>query len=181
MPLSMKIRYYLHQKIKESNKNSWKPLLKNSLQERARNTKEQAIAGLLWSKQYYNYEVERWLLGDHKRNAHPQKETENLAETANGNVRNHDILLMAGQMGISLGLQAWVIPRFTFFSLALCRFPILPKNKLFVILPGMVHGAATDRFQLMKWNFSDVKSTLYRHGLSHRFYQMEKRDRVLEI
>ena len=30
----------------------------------ARNTQRQAFAGLLWNKQFYNYDVRRWLRGD---------------------------------------------------------------------------------------------------------------------
>ncbi len=53
----------------------------------------QAFAGLLWSKQYYNYEVEAWLQGDPK-GAAPPKERLKGRNSEWLTLRNHDVLSM---------------------------------------------------------------------------------------
>ncbi len=42
-----------------------------SLAEDERNIQRQAFAGLLWSKQFYHYDVEEWLRGDPSQPAPP--------------------------------------------------------------------------------------------------------------
>lgn len=53
----------------------------------------QALSGLLWSKQYYNYDVETWLLGDPKQPAPPDSRLKGRNSDWK-TFRNHDVLLM---------------------------------------------------------------------------------------
>jgi len=53
----------------------------------------QALSGLLWSKQYYNYDVEKWLMGDPKQPSPPDSRLK--GRNSNWKTfRNHDVLLM---------------------------------------------------------------------------------------
>ena len=54
---------------------------------------KQAFAGLLWSKQYYNYEIEPWLQGNAKESAPPQERYFGRNSTWK-TLRNHDIHAM---------------------------------------------------------------------------------------
>ena len=69
--------------------------------EDARNVQRQAFAGLLWSKQFYYFNVHQWLKGDPAQPAPP-------AERKKGrnhewkHLNNADIISHARQMGISL-------------------------------------------------------------------------------
>ena len=54
---------------------------------------KQAFAGLLWSKQYYNYDVETWLEGDPKEPQPPGSRLNGRNSTWD-KLRNHDIMLM---------------------------------------------------------------------------------------
>jgi len=66
-----------------------------------------AIAGLLWSKQYYNYEVKDGCCGTIKK-CHPQKELEAWQKPRIGKLWETLIFLaMLGQMGICLVCKQW--------------------------------------------------------------------------
>jgi hypothetical protein len=51
------------------------------LSDDARNVQRQALAGLLWSKQFYHYNIEKWLQGDPAQPTPPPERWEG---------RNHD-------------------------------------------------------------------------------------------
>lgn len=66
-----------------------------------REIQKQAFAGMLWTKQYYNYEVEQWLKGDP--GTSPPKERLFGRNSSWTTFRNHDILSMP---------DAWEYPWF---------------------------------------------------------------------
>jgi len=69
----------------------------------------QAFAGLLWSKQFYHFDVHRWLTGDPAQPAPPQ-------ERLNG--RNHEWALHFRHAGIVLMPDTWEYPWFASWDLA---------------------------------------------------------------
>ena len=54
---------YSHERITEADE-FYADLAPADVSEDARMVQRQAFAGLLWSKQFYHYEVDRWLKGD---------------------------------------------------------------------------------------------------------------------
>ncbi|HVF09464.1 MAG TPA: hypothetical protein VNA16_01600, partial [Abditibacteriaceae bacterium] len=59
----------------------------------ARNVQRQAIAGMLWSKQFYNYDVEKWLKGD-PAGPLPPEQRWNGRNRDWQHLNNHDIISM---------------------------------------------------------------------------------------
>ncbi|MET4082900.1 hypothetical protein ABIB40_002864 [Pedobacter sp. UYP30] len=55
--------------------------------------KRQAFAGLLWNKQYYNYEIDTWLDGDPKQPAPPEQRRSGRNSDWR-TLRNHDVMSM---------------------------------------------------------------------------------------
>jgi hypothetical protein len=111
----------------------------------------QALSGLLWSKQYYHYDVERWLRGDPASPPPPP---------GRGAIRNgewadlhaHDVILMP---------DPWEYPWFAAWDLsfhAVCLAhvdPALAKQQL-LLLFGDRYMRPDGRLPAYEWNFSDV-------------------------
>ncbi len=111
----------------------------------------QAFAGLLWTKQYYNYEVERWLDGDSK-NSQPPQERRHGRNSNWKTLRNHDVLSMP---------DAWEYPwyaawdsAFHCVSFALID-PQFAKEQLLLFTKEW-YMAPSGQIPAYEWNFSDV-------------------------
>ncbi|WP_368662505.1 hypothetical protein [Zobellia laminariae] len=61
-PIGDTFEAVFEERIKES-RSFLESITENSSEEE-REIQKQAFAGLLWTKQYYNYEVEQWIKGD---------------------------------------------------------------------------------------------------------------------
>lgn len=116
-----------------------------------KNISKQAFAGLLWSKQYYNYNVETWLKGDPKE---PLPPPERLSGR-NSNwktLRNHDILAMP---------DAWEYPWYAawdsaFHCITMAHIdPNFAKNQL-ILFTREWYMAPNGQIPAYEWSFSDV-------------------------
>jgi hypothetical protein len=111
----------------------------------------QAFAGLLWSKQYYNYEVETWLNGDSKQPP-PPSERMNGRNNDWKTLRNHDIISMP---------DAWEYPWYASWDLSFhCASLALidsdfAKEQL-ILLTREWYMAPNGQIPAYEWNFSDV-------------------------
>tara|TARA_R110000744_G_scaffold181548_2_gene300701 strand:+ start:756 stop:3383 length:2628 start_codon:yes stop_codon:yes gene_type:complete len=112
---------------------------------------KQAFAGLLWTKQYYNYEVEKWLNGDSK-NSQPPKERF-IGRNANWKtLRNHDILSMP---------DAWEYPWYAawdsaFHCVSFASIdPDFAKEQLLLFTKEW-YMSPNGQIPAYEWNFSDV-------------------------
>ena len=111
----------------------------------------QAMAGLLWTKQYYNYEVEQWLKGDSK-NSRPPKERLSGRNSTWETLRNHDILSMP---------DAWEYPWYAAWDSAFhCASfalidPSFAKEQLLLFTKEW-YMAPNGQIPAYEWNFSDV-------------------------
>ena len=121
-----------------------------------------ALAGMLWSKQYYAYDVERWLL-------------EHGADAAG--LRNEDWPhLRAGDV-ISMP-DTWEYPWFAAWDLAFHCLPLAMVDPAFAkqqlgLLLERRYQHPNGQIPAYEWNFSDVNPPV--HGWATYFiYQLEK-------
>jgi hypothetical protein len=121
-----------------------------------RNVLHQAYAGLLWSKQFYHYDVNRWLGGDPSQPAPPVGH----AHTRNADwshLYNADILSMPDK---------WEYPWYAAWDLAfhmipMCRVdPYFAKGQLLLLLrEWYLHPDGA--MPAYEWNFSDVNPPVH--------------------
>jgi hypothetical protein len=131
------------------------------------NVMRQALAGMLWSKQYFFYDVDKWL-EEHR--ADPL-----LAET--GAARNREWFHMISDHVISMP-DKWEYPWFAawdlaFHTIALSTVDIdFAKEQLNLLLAG-AYQHPTGQIPAYEWNFSDVNPPV--HGWATIFlYRMEQ-------
>jgi hypothetical protein len=134
----------------------------------ARMVQRQAYAGMLWSKQFYYYNVTEWLQGDPKSKPLPKSRRQG----RNGDWRhlnNADIISMPDK---------WEYPWYAAWDLAFHCIPLgeldmdFAKNQLLLLLmESYMHP--NGQLPAYEWNFSDVNPPV--HGwATWRIYQMEK-------
>src|SRR5258705_4632572 len=139
-----------------------------SLNEDQRRVHRQALAGMLWSKQYYYFDVDRWLQ-EHK--SHP------LMESAGPPVRNMEWFHMLNADVISMP-DKWEYPwyaawdlAFHAISLALVDFDFA-KEQLLLMLRGL-YAHPNGQIPAYEWNFSDVNPPVHAWATLH-LYKVER-------
>jgi hypothetical protein len=128
----------------------------NSLNEDQRRVHRQALAGLLWGKQFYYFDLERWLQ-EHK--SHP------LLESARRDVRNTDWFHMLNADVISMP-DKWEYPWYAAWDLAFHTISLslvdldFAKEQLLLMLRNLyVHPSG--QIPAYEWNFSDVNPPVH--------------------
>jgi Mannosylglycerate hydrolase MGH1-like glycoside hydrolase domain len=121
----------------------------------AANVMRQAIAGMLWSKQYYYFEADHWL-EEHK--AHP-------LHPGNRYFRNREWYHMINEDIISMP-DKWEYPWYAAWDLAFHTLPIsivdpdFAKEQLNLMLRGLyLHPSG--QIPAYEWNFSDVNPPVH--------------------
>ena len=128
----------------------------------------QALAGMLWSKQYYYFDLERWLQ-EHK--SHP------LLESGRNGVRNTEWFHMLNADVISMP-DKWEYPwyaawdlAFHTISLSLVDFDFAKEQLLLMLRSLYFHP--NGQIPAYEWNFSDVNPPV--HAWATLFlYKMER-------
>ena len=124
----------------------------------------QALAGMLWSKQYYFFDVDRWL-EQHK--SHP------LMESIRPGIRNRDWFHMLNADVISMP-DKWEYPwdlAFHTIALSLVDFDFA-KDQLLLLLRSL-YTHPNGQIPAYEWNFSDVNPPV--HAWATVFlYKMER-------
>jgi hypothetical protein len=127
-----------------------------SLTEDQRRVHRQALAGMLWSKQYYYFDLERWLR-EHK--SHP------LLEHARHDVRNTEWFHMLNADVISMP-DKWEYPwyaawdlAFHTVTLALVDFDFAKEQLLLMLRSLYFHPSG--QIPAYEWNFSDVNPPVH--------------------
>ena len=140
-----------------------------TLSEDERLVHRQALAGMLWSKQYYNFDVEQWLY-DHK--SHP------LLESARPGVRNTEWFHMTNADVISMP-DKWEYPwyaawdlAFHTISLALVDFDFAKEQLLLLLRNQYLHP--NGQIPAYEWNFSDVNPPVHAWAALY-LYKMERK------
>ncbi|HXG94455.1 MAG TPA: glucosidase [Blastocatellia bacterium] len=136
-----------------------------------RNVMRQALAGLLWSKQFYYYDIRRWLAGDPAEPAPP-------AERLNGRNRewthlyNDDIISMPDK---------WEYPWYAAWDLAFHCVPLalvdsdFAKEQLILLLREW-YMHPNGQLPAYEWAFGDVNPPVHAWA-AWRVYKIEKKRR----
>jgi hypothetical protein len=127
-----------------------------TLTEDQRRVHRQALAGMLWSKQYYYFDLEKWLR-EHK--SHP------LLDSVRRDVRNTDWFHMLNADIISMP-DKWEYPwyaawdlAFHTVSLALVDFDFAKEQLLLMLRNLYFHPSG--QIPAYEWNFSDVNPPVH--------------------
>jgi Glycosyl hydrolase family 63 C-terminal domain len=135
--------------------------------EDAANVMRQALAGMLWSKQYFRYDVQKWL---EEHGIDPLRHSTR-------QLRNREWFHMISDHVISMP-DKWEYPWFAawdlaFHTLALSTVDVdFAKQQLELLLVG-VYLHPTGQIPAYEWNFSDVNPPV--HGWATIFlYRMEQ-------
>jgi hypothetical protein len=130
----------------------------------------QAYAGLLWSKQYFNYEVETWLNGDEGKPAPPESRQSG---------RNSDWKHLFNRDIISMP-DKWEYPWYASWDLAFHCIPLakvdpdFAKKQLILFLREW-YMHPNGQIPAYEWNLSDVNPPVHAWA-SMKVYQIEKID-----
>ncbi|MBM3167646.1 MAG: glucosidase [Bacteroidetes bacterium] len=156
-------------KRKEEADEFYQDLQQNVIQEDHKSIQRQAFAGLLWSKQFYYYDVNRWLEGDPGRYSPPQerKKGRNHSWT---HLQNFDIISMPDK---------WEYPWYAAWDLAFHCIPLaridaeFAKNQLLLLLNEW-YMHPNGQMPAYEWNFSDVNPPVHAFAVQ-RVYQIDKK------
>jgi hypothetical protein len=140
----------------------------HSLSEDERRVHRQALAGMLWSKQYYYFDLDRWL-DEHQ--AHP------LMGASHRNVRNSEWFHMLNSDVISMP-DKWEYPWYAAWDLAFHTLALslvdfdFAKEQLLLMLRTL-YAHPNGQIPAYEWNFSDVNPPV--HAWATLFlYNIEK-------
>ena len=137
----------------------------------ARNVLRQALAGMLWSKQCYHYDVRTWLEGDPGQPPPPPERKKG---------RNHDWTHLYNADVLSLP-DKWEYPWYAawdlaFHTLALALVdPDFAKEQL-ILLPREWYMHPNGQLPAYEWAFGDVNPPVHAWA-AWRVYKIEKRIR----
>ena len=129
----------------------------------------QAFAGLLWSKQYYNYEVDTWLHGDEGQPAPPESRKQG---------RNHEWQYLFNRDIISMP-DKWEYPWYASWDLAFHCVPMaridpdFAKKQLILLLREW-YMHPNGQIPAYEWNFSDVNPPVHAWA-ALKAYHLEKK------
>jgi hypothetical protein len=129
----------------------------------------QAVAGLLWSKQYYSYEVERWLRGDPAQPAPP-------IERRHG--RNHEWRHLYNSEVLSMP-DKWEYPWYAAWDLAFHCIPLALVDPEFAkqqltLLVREWYMHPSGQIPAYEWQLGDVNPPVHAWA-ALRVYQIERR------
>ena len=134
----------------------------------ARAVQRQAFAGMLWSKQYYNYDVRRWLMGDTTQPPPPRERLKG-RNIDWPHLNNGDIISMP---------DTWEYPWYASWDLAFhcVTFalidPEFAKGQL-ILLTREWYMNPNGQLPAYEWNFGDVNPPVHAWA-AWRVYEMDR-------
>ncbi len=144
-------------------------IVPDTLSEDAKNIMRQSLAGMLWSKQFYNYAVKIWLEGDP---AFPPPPKERLKG------RNHEWMHLYNDDVISMP-DKWEYPWYAAWDLAFHTIPLalldagFAKRQLLRLLREW-YMHPNGQIPAYEWAFSDVNPPVHAWA-ALRVYQIERK------
>ena len=139
--------------------------------EDARLVQRQALAGMIWSKQFYGYEVPRWLVGDPAQPS-PPSEREQGRNSEWLHLNNADVISMPDK---------WEYPWYAAWDLAFHCVPLamvdpeFAKNQL-VLLTREWFMHPNGQFPAYEWAFGDVNPPVHAWA-TWRVFEIDRRQR----
>jgi Mannosylglycerate hydrolase MGH1-like glycoside hydrolase domain len=136
------------------------------MSEQERRVVRQALAGMLWTKQYYAYDVERWLVEHGRDPMDPES-----------GVRNADWFHLVADDVLSMP-DKWEYPWFAAWDLAFHTIPLalvdigFAKQQIDVLLRRL-YQHPNGQLPAYEWNFTDVNPPVHAWA-THFVYQLEK-------
>ena len=127
-----------------------------SLNDDERRVHRQALAGMLWSKQFYYFDLERWL---REHQSHP------LLDSSRGGVRNTEWFHMLNADVISMP-DKWEYPWYAAWDLAFHTIPLslvdfdFAKDQLLLMLRSL-YAHPNGQIPAYEWNFGDVNPPVH--------------------
>jgi hypothetical protein len=139
------------------------------LSEDARRVQRQAFAGLLWSKQFYHYEVSRWLKGDSE-GPEPPLERRHGRNADWTHLFNADVLSMP---------DTWEYPWYAAWDLAFHCIPLALVDPTFakeqlVLMLREWYMHPNGQIPAYEWAFSDVNPPVHAWA-AWRVYKIEQK------
>jgi hypothetical protein len=143
-------------------------VLPQNISDDLKNIQRQALAGLLWSKQYYHYDVERWIsTSDGIAPLNEQRKHGRNHEWLH--LKNQDIILMPDKWEYPW-YAAWDLA-FHCISMAIID-PTYAKHQLILIMREW-YMKPDGQFPAYEWNFSDVNPPVHSWA-ALQLYHIEK-------
>ena len=137
----------------------------------ARRVHRQALAGMIWSKQVYQYDVRRWLIGDPDQPAPPGGRGE-IRNGAWQHLANNDVISMPDK---------WEYPWYAAWDLAFHCLPLalvdaeFAKNQL-ILLTREWYMHPSGQLPAYEWEFSDVNPPVHAWA-AWRVFQIDRKQR----
>jgi len=128
----------------------------------------QALAGMLWSKQFYYFDVDRWLV---EHGSHP------LMQSASRGIRNTEWFHMLNSDVISMP-DKWEYPWYAAWDLAFHTISLslvdfdFAKEQLLLMMRGL-YFHPNGQIPAYEWNFSDVNPPVHAWATLY-LYKMEQ-------
>ncbi len=134
----------------------YKAILPQQITDEQKNIQRQALAGLLWSKQYYHYDVERWIMNsDGITPANEGKKTGRNSDWKH--LKNQNIILMPDK---------WEYPWYAAWDLAFHCIPMaildpgFAKHQLLLIMREW-YMKPDGQLPAYEWHFGDVNPPVH--------------------
>jgi hypothetical protein len=149
----------------------YRTVISETMTEDRRNIMRQALAGLLWSKQFYHYDVDRWLKGD-PAGAEPPRERLNGRNRDWRHLYNSDVISMPDK---------WEYPWYAAWDLAFhCVAmaivdPSFAKDQLILLLREW-YMHPNGQLPAYEWALGDVNPPVHAWA-AWRVYKVEKKRR----
>ncbi|HEY4217160.1 MAG TPA: hypothetical protein VGM67_08480 [Gemmatimonadaceae bacterium] len=145
------------------------PLAAPETSDDERRVQRQAFAGMLWSKQFYHYDVRTWLAGDPGQPA-PPSERWNGRNHSWTHLNNHDVISMP---------DTWEYPWYAAWDLAFHAVPLAMIDPAFakaqlllLVREWFMHP--NGQLPAYEWAFGDVNPPVHAWA-AMRTYQIERR------
>lgn len=158
----------IHERIRDADE-FYADIQSKIVEDDLKNIQRQAFAGMMWSKQFYYYNVERWLEGDPGRFS-PPKERKKGRNHNWRHLHNYDIISMPDK---------WEYPWYAAWDLAFHCIPIaridpdFAKAQLILLLNDW-YMHPNGQIPAYEWNFSDVNPPVHAYAVQ-RVYQIDKK------
>lgn len=168
LPAEEKFRALFDQRKSEAD-DFYLSLFPNNKSTEAANIRRQAIAGLLWNKQYYHYDLERWL--NNSDGVTPVSDERRLG-------RNHEWKYLKNQDIISMP-DKWEYPWYAAWDLAFHAIsmamvdPVFAKNQLLLLMREWYMNPE-GQIPAYEWSFKDVNPPVHAFAALEVYYTDKK-------